>query len=254
MIKYVAVVAVALVVGLGGGLGLLLFFKGRGVSPPKVEISVTGFSQAETPAPSEEGPLFYNVQTWYEFAQPAGADALAEAAADAATGVQILPPKGMEVVSPDELERRAGQRSSSNLLLGDAGFDPDSVVWLFESEDGKSSLIVRSKPSPSGLDPKNYEELLSRYSEQLQSLLGSLNARDVHVEAAFFQGGLGLYSKFVNPGPPDQMVHSVQVLGLPNGRIVTVTFSTAADAMPPDWEAIVQASIDSLKLEGQLVQ
>ena len=70
----------------------------------------------------------------------------------------------------------------------------------------------------------------------------------------FLLGGLGIYAKFASPGPPAEQVHTVQVVGLPDGNVVTLTFTSPVAGAPPDWEATVQATIDSLVLTGQAAQ
>lgn len=253
MIKYVAILVGALVIGLAGGIGFLVVSGRATGTPPAQAGPAAGLEGPEAEAKPAE-PLFYKVQTWYEFAPPAPAEALGEPVTDPATGMVMAPPPGLQRVGPEDLAMQSAKRPQSSLRLGELGFDTASIVWMFESEDGKASMVVRSKPHAAAVEPKDYEEIVDRYAKGVRDLLASFGISDVQIEAAFLLGGLAIYSKFVDPGPPQIVNHTVQVLGLPDGNVLTFTFTRNVDELPPDWESLVQASIESLQLGGQPLQ
>ena len=252
MLKIVIGLVVVLIVGLVAGVAGLAFLgeslglPGRAGAPVPISTVV--------PEPTPPEPLFYDVQTWFEFTPPAARDSLGEVVADELTGLSILPPEGLTAISAAEVEDQALNRPQSSIRLGDRGFDTDSIVWMLRSEDGGTLMTVRSKPHDEQIELIDYEEVLSRYSSGATDLVSEFGVNDVTIEGAIFRDGLGIYTRFIDPGPPESLVHTVQVMGLPSGNVITVTYSRSTEQMPPDWESIVQASIESLTIGGQAPQ
>lgn len=248
LVKLLGIIVGAIAIGLGGGAAALFLLGDQlGLQPtPAVKAPTTGEPAQAKP----QEPLFYNVQTWFEFTSPANGESLGEMVADDVSGLSLLPPKGFVAATTSEIQEQAAERPQSSLRLGQEGFDTGSVVWMLRSEDGRASIVVRSKPQPEEIGPVDYEDIFNRYSEGMTTFLSQLGIDDVTVEGAFFQDGLGIYAKFVDPGPPESLIHTVQVLGTPNGNVISLTFSRSIDRMPPDWESVVQASIESLTVGG----
>ena len=251
MLKIIIGVLVLAVVGVGGGVGVLFFLRSLEEPPEFVEGLFGTQPAAEVEA---EGPFFYNVQSWFEFTTPAGSEALGNQYVNLDAGIQFSPAAEMVEVSREEIEARAAERPNSRLQMTDASFDMEGIVWMFESEDGQATVTVRTADSPLPIGELEYEQLFNEYRAATERLLEGMGVTRYRIEAAFFSGGMGIYTKFASPEPDQQVIHMVQVVGSPSDKTFTVTYARPVDGLPLEWESIVQASMERISSPGALVQ
>lgn len=251
MLKIIIGFVVLAIVGVGGGIAALMFLGGLDEPPGFVE-DILGTEAAV--AAESEGPFFYDVQSWFEFTTPAGSEALGNQYVDLEAGVQFSPPAGMLEVSREQIEARGAERPDSRLRMANASFDTEGIVWMFESEDGEATVTVRRAESPMDITELEYEQLFIQFRTATEALLEEMGVEDYRIEAAFFSGGMGIYTKFASPEPDQQVIHMVQVVGSPSDMTLTVTYARPVDSLPLDWESIVQASMETISSPGALVQ
>ena len=252
MLKTVIILLILAVVGIGGGIAALAYLGGLEEPPAFVETILSRDRPAGDAA--DEGPFFYNVQSWFEFTTPADSDALGKQFLDLEAGIQFNPPAGMLEVSRAEIATRSAERPNSRLRMTDASFDTGGIVWLFETEDAETTVSVRSTANPLAIRDLDFEQLFTEYRAATVRLLEGMGVEDYRIEAAFFGGGMGIYTKFATPEPAQHVVHMLQVIGTPGDQVVTVTFARPVDGLPLEWESIVQASMESVSAPGSLVQ
>ncbi len=251
MLKIIIGAVALAVVGVGAGIGILMCLGSLEEPPEFVEGLLGTGEEAEV---ESEGPFFYNVQSWFEFTTPAGSETLGNQHVDLEAGIQFSPPAGMVEVSPEEIEARAAERPDSRLRMTNASFDMEGIVWMFESEDGETTVTVRQAESPLPIGELEYEQLFNQYRAATVQLLEGMGVEDYRIEAAFFSGGMGIYTKFASPGPDQQVIHMVQVVGSPSDQTLTVMYARPVDGLTEDWESIVQASMETISSPGSLVQ
>jgi hypothetical protein len=252
MLKIIIGLVLFAIIGVGGGLAALYYLGSLEEPPPFVD-NILNRGQVTTEV-IDEGPFFYNVQSWFEFTTPAGLETLGDQHIDLDRGLQFTPPAGMVQLSPDDIDARDADRPNSRLRMTDASFDTAAIVWFFETEDGQTTVTVRATPSPQVITELEFEQLFTQYRATTLELFETMGVEDYRIEAAFFGGGLGIYTKFASPEPEQQVIHMLQVVGRPDEDMVTITFARPVDGLPLEWESIVQASMETISTPGELIQ
>ncbi len=252
MLKIIIGLVIFAVIGVAGGLAVLYYLGSLEEPPPFVENILNRDRPAAEAA--DEGPFFYNVQSWFEFTTPASRETLGDEYVDLDRGLQFTPPAGMLQLSPADIAARGVDRPNSRLRMTDATFDTDAIVWFFETEDGQATVTVRATPSPQVITELEIEQLFTQYRAATLELFKTMGVEDYRIEAAFFGGGMGIYTKFASPEPDQQVIHMLQVVGRPDEDMVTITYARPVDGLPLEWESIVQASMETISTPGALVQ